>query len=264
LYPGCLSRRADGQAQGVVLQTRGFRRERPVAGDHRQYQISHRSAARSQLPHDARHEPGLGGSCEEPGRSHALAARNVSQSWHLRLQQDGARQHGRAERYAALERPGVGLDREGRLGGSHRLPQDLRRRDERQGRRRVLHERFSRVQDVAVRVLGIPYGGYFHRHVPAADETLTRVGPGTPAGELLRRYWQPVAYSHEVADLPIRLKILHEDLVLFRDRSGRVGVLELHCAHRGSSLEFGLIAERGIRCCYHGWLYDVDGTILET
>jgi nitrite reductase/ring-hydroxylating ferredoxin subunit len=120
------------------------------------------------------------------------------------------------------------------------------------------------VQGIEVRVLGIPYGGYFHRHVPAADETLTRVGPGTPAGELLRRYWQPVAYSHEVNDLPIRLKILHEDLVAFRDRSGRVGVLELHCAHRGSSLEFGLVAERGIRCCYHGWLFDVDGTILET
>jgi nitrite reductase/ring-hydroxylating ferredoxin subunit len=115
-----------------------------------------------------------------------------------------------------------------------------------------------------VRVLGIPYGGYLHRDVPAADEALTRTGPGTPAGELLRRYWQPVAYSHEVADVPIRLKILHEDLVLFRDRSGRVGVLELHCAHRGTSLEFGLVAERGIRCCYHGWLYDIDGTILET
>ncbi len=55
-----------------------------------------------------------------------------------------------------------------------------------------------------------------------------------------------------------------EDLVAFRDRGGAVGLLELHCAHRGTSLEFGLISDKGIRCCYHGWLFDVDGTILET
>ena len=112
--------------------------------------------------------------------------------------------------------------------------------------------------------LRVPYGGYLHRQVPAEDAALTHVGPGTPAGELLRRYWQPVAFSHELADLPRRIRIMGEDLVLFRDRSGRVGVLELHCSHRGTSLEFGMVSERGIRCCYHGWLFDVDGAILET
>jgi nitrite reductase/ring-hydroxylating ferredoxin subunit len=112
--------------------------------------------------------------------------------------------------------------------------------------------------------LRVPYGGYWHRHVPEEDAELTHVGPGTPGGELLRHYWQPIAFSHEVKDLPIRLRILGEDLVLFRDRGGRVGVLELHCPHRGTSLEFGLPSERGIRCCYHGWLFDVDGRILET
>ena len=65
-------------------------------------------------------------------------------------------------------------------------------------------------------------------------------------------------------DLPLRVTILGEDLVVFRDLSGAVGLLELHCPHRGTSLEFGLIAEQGIRCCYHAWLFDVDGTILET
>ena len=112
--------------------------------------------------------------------------------------------------------------------------------------------------------LNTAYGAYYHRERPPADEELTRVGPGTPCGEYLRRFWQPVILSEELGDLPRRLRILGEDLVAFRDRRGAVGLLELHCPHRGTSLEFGLISERGIRCCYHGWLFDVDGTILET
>jgi phenylpropionate dioxygenase-like ring-hydroxylating dioxygenase large terminal subunit len=112
--------------------------------------------------------------------------------------------------------------------------------------------------------LNTTYSAYYHRERPAADEELTRVGPGTPCGEYLRRFWQPVILSEELGDLPRRLCILGEDLVAFRDRTGVVGLLELHCPHRGTSLEFGLIGERGIRCCYHGWLFDVDGTILET
>ena len=108
------------------------------------------------------------------------------------------------------------------------------------------------------------YGAYDHREVPPEDAELTHVGPGTPCGEYFRRFWQPAAFSHEVADLPIAIRILGEDLVLFRDRGGRAGVLERQCPHRGTSLEFGLPSERGIRCCYHGWLFDVDGTILET
>jgi nitrite reductase/ring-hydroxylating ferredoxin subunit len=109
-----------------------------------------------------------------------------------------------------------------------------------------------------------PFDGYHRRAVPAPDRELTEVGAGTPAGEYLRRFWQPVAFARELTDAPLRVRILGEDLVVFRDRSRRVGVLHLHCAHRGTSLEFGIPVERGIRCCYHGWVYDVDGRCLET
>lgn len=108
------------------------------------------------------------------------------------------------------------------------------------------------------------YGAYLHREVPEEDSELTHVGPGTPGGEYLRRFWQPVCFSEELKDLPKRVRMLGEDLVAFRDGRGEAGLLELHCSHRGTSLEFGLVGARGIRCCYHGWLYDVDGTILET
>jgi phenylpropionate dioxygenase-like ring-hydroxylating dioxygenase large terminal subunit len=108
------------------------------------------------------------------------------------------------------------------------------------------------------------YGGYYHREVPQEDTELTHTGPGTPGGEYLRRYWQPVAFADELGDLPKAVKVLGEELVVFRDFSGALGVLEAHCAHRGTSLEFGLVSEKGIRCCYHGWLFDVDGAILET
>jgi nitrite reductase/ring-hydroxylating ferredoxin subunit len=108
------------------------------------------------------------------------------------------------------------------------------------------------------------YGGYFHRDVPGEDTELTHVGPNTPCGEYLRSFWQPICLSDELNDLPHRVKILGEELVAFRDRSGTVGVLELHCPHRGTSLEYGLIDGNGIRCCYHGWLFAADGTILET
>ncbi len=112
--------------------------------------------------------------------------------------------------------------------------------------------------------LNVPYGAYLHNEVPSEDAELTHVGPGTPGGEWFRRFWHPVAISDELKDLPVAVRILGEDLVVFRDRSGQVGLLELHCSHRGTSLEFGQIEERGIRCCYHAWLYDVDGKILET
>jgi phenylpropionate dioxygenase-like ring-hydroxylating dioxygenase large terminal subunit len=108
------------------------------------------------------------------------------------------------------------------------------------------------------------YGGYFHREVPEEDAELTHVGPGTPCGEYMRRFWQPICYAEELRDLPLRVKILGEELVAFRDGRGAVGLLELHCPHRGTSLEFGLVGAQGIRCCYHGWLFGVDGTILET
>ena len=108
------------------------------------------------------------------------------------------------------------------------------------------------------------YSGFLHRDVPTEDVDLTHVGPGTPTGEYLRRFWQPVAHSDELNDLPVRIRILGEDLVAFRDDAGRAGLLELHCCHRGTSLEYGKIEDGGIRCCYHGWLFDISGKILET
>jgi nitrite reductase/ring-hydroxylating ferredoxin subunit len=108
------------------------------------------------------------------------------------------------------------------------------------------------------------FGGYLHRDVPREDSELTHVGPGTPCGEYLRRYWQPVCFADELHDLPVRVTILGEELVVFRDLSSAVGLLELRCPHRGTSSEYGLAGAKGIRCCYHAWLFDVDGTILET
>ncbi len=98
------------------------------------------------------------------------------------------------------------------------------------------------------------------------NETLTRVGPGTPGGELLRRYWYPVAVASELTDEnPTQLvRILDETLVLFRDKKGYVGLLTDRCSHRGASLSYGRVEERGIACPYHGWLYDTKGNCLET
>lgn len=98
------------------------------------------------------------------------------------------------------------------------------------------------------------------------NEMLTRVGPGTPGGELLRRYWLPVGAAQDLTDeSPTRfVRILGEDLVLFGDKSGRVGLIADHCSHRGASMLYGRVEERGIACAYHGWLYDVEGNCLET
>lgn len=99
--------------------------------------------------------------------------------------------------------------------------------------------------------------------IPVPDPLLTHVGPETPCGELMRRYWQPVCLSTDLADLPKRVRILGEDLIAFRDGQGRAGLLFYRCSHRGTSLEYGRIEARGVRCCYHGWLYDVEGNVLE-
>jgi phthalate 4,5-dioxygenase len=97
------------------------------------------------------------------------------------------------------------------------------------------------------------------------NDLLTQVGPGTPGGEMLRRYWQPVVLAEELpaggAPLPVRL--LGEDLVLFRDDSGQPGLLGIHCAHRGADLSYGRLEDGGLRCIYHGWLYDRTGRCLE-
>ena len=98
------------------------------------------------------------------------------------------------------------------------------------------------------------------------NELLTRTGAGTPMGELMRRFWMPVMLTSELRApdcAPVRLRLLGEDLVAFRDTNGRIGVLDEHCPHRRASLYFGRNEECGIRCCYHGWKFDVDGNCLE-
>src|SRR5688572_29041367 len=99
--------------------------------------------------------------------------------------------------------------------------------------------------------------------LPAENDELTHVGFGTPMGEVLRRYWQPVCLSADIDELPKAAQILGEELVAFRDKRGRVGVLDAHCCHRGTSLEYGRVEAEGIRCCYHGWLFDPEGRCLE-
>ncbi|MGE3932570.1 MAG: Rieske 2Fe-2S domain-containing protein [Rhodospirillaceae bacterium] len=104
----------------------------------------------------------------------------------------------------------------------------------------------------------------YGRAVPPEDAALTHVGPGTPMGEMMRRYWQPLLLAADLDDgLPKKVRILGEDLVAFRDGAGRIGVLDAHCAHRGTSLEYGRVEQGGIRCCYHGWLYRADGKCVE-
>tara|TARA_A100001037_G_scaffold299055_1_gene323880 strand:- start:5 stop:1345 length:1341 start_codon:yes stop_codon:yes gene_type:complete len=107
------------------------------------------------------------------------------------------------------------------------------------------------------------YRGYHERERPAEDAELTHVDPGTPCGEYLRQFWHGVALSKELGELPLKVRLFGEDLVLFRDGRGQIGLMNHHCAHRGASLEYGRIEECGIRCCYHGWLWDVDGKLLE-
>jgi nitrite reductase/ring-hydroxylating ferredoxin subunit len=107
------------------------------------------------------------------------------------------------------------------------------------------------------------YQGYKQPHRGDSDEILVRTARGSPCGEYLRRYWQPVALAKEVEDVPRLIRVLGEELVLFRDGSGRYGLVHKQCPHRRASMEFGVCEDAGIRCCYHGWLFDVDGRILE-
>jgi 5,5'-dehydrodivanillate O-demethylase len=97
------------------------------------------------------------------------------------------------------------------------------------------------------------------------NETLTRVGPGTPAGALLRRYWLPIAAEADLsAEKPVkRVRVLGEDLVLYRDGQGRVGLLEEQCCHRNASLFYGFVEDDGLRCRYHGWKFDCTGRCIE-
>ena len=111
--------------------------------------------------------------------------------------------------------------------------------------------------------LRAPYSGYHATEIPPPDLELAATGPGTSCGGYFRRFWHPVALSSELTDLPLAVRVLGEDLVLFRAPGGETGLLDRHCAHRRTSLVFGVIDERGLRCCYHGWLYATDGTVVE-
>ena len=97
------------------------------------------------------------------------------------------------------------------------------------------------------------------------NDLLVQVGPGTPCGDLMRRYWLPAALAEEIptGGAPIPVRLLGEDLVLFRDDRGEPGLLGLHCAHRGADLSYGRVEEGGLRCIYHGWLYDTTGRCVE-
>ncbi len=100
---------------------------------------------------------------------------------------------------------------------------------------------------------------------PEENDRITRVGPGTPMGKLLRRYWHPIAAAGELtAAQPIRrVQVLGEALVLYRTAAGRYGLLAEPCSHRGSSLAFGFVEGEGLRCPYHGWRYDPSGRCVE-
>ncbi len=98
------------------------------------------------------------------------------------------------------------------------------------------------------------------------NELITRVGPGTPMGNTMRRYWMPALLSSELPQAdsdPLRVRLLGEDLVAFRDTNGTVGLIQNNCPHRGASLFFGRNEEAGIRCVYHGWKFDVDGNCID-
>ncbi|MGH7853573.1 MAG: Rieske 2Fe-2S domain-containing protein [Candidatus Binatia bacterium] len=99
------------------------------------------------------------------------------------------------------------------------------------------------------------------------NELVTRTNPGTPMGDLIRRYWVPALLSEEIPardDPPARVKLLGEDLLAFRDTQGRIGLIGERCAHRGTSLFFGRNEKCGLRCIYHGWKYDTEGNIVDT
>src|SRR6266545_2046184 len=98
------------------------------------------------------------------------------------------------------------------------------------------------------------------------NELLTQTSADTPMGGLMRRYWIPAILAQEVPEPdcpPIRLKLLGEDLIAFRDSTGQVGLLAQHCPHRGAALFFGRNEESGLRCVYHGWKFDVAGNCVD-
>jgi len=108
------------------------------------------------------------------------------------------------------------------------------------------------------------FRGYNQAIVPKIDEGLAHTNSKTPSGEYLRRYWHPVALTSEVSKIPKEIRILGEDLVIFKTTKGNIGLVHKACPHRRVSMAYGKTEERGIRCCYHGWLFSPNGKILET
>lgn len=106
-------------------------------------------------------------------------------------------------------------------------------------------------------------GRAYGRPTGTWDAELVEVAAGTPAGELLRRYWHPVARSIDATERPAQVRLLGEDLILYRDGSGTPGLLTPRCCHRGTTLYFGRVEDHGIRCPYHGWLFAEDGRCLD-
>ena len=106
-------------------------------------------------------------------------------------------------------------------------------------------------------------GSAYERSVPTWDDTFIQVDRDTPSGELLRRYWHPIAVACELGDLPHAVRVLGEDLVLFKTPGENFGLMYPRCIHRGTELIYGRVEDRGIRCCYHGWLFDCEGVCVE-
>ena len=108
------------------------------------------------------------------------------------------------------------------------------------------------------------FRGYKQSMIPKIDESLARTGSKTLCGEYLRRYWHPVALTSEISEVPKEIRILGEDLVIFKTNKGNIGLVHKACPHRRASMVYGKIEDKGIRCCYHGWLFSLNGEILET
>ena len=108
------------------------------------------------------------------------------------------------------------------------------------------------------------FRGYNQAIVPNIDESLAYTNSKTSCGEYLRRYWHPVALTSEVSEIPKEIRILGEDLVLFKTSEGSIGLVHKACPPRRASMAYGKTEKKGIRCCYHGWLFSTDGEILET
>ncbi len=108
-------------------------------------------------------------------------------------------------------------------------------------------------------MISVDSGTAYGRPTPTHNAALTQVGRGTPMGELMRRYWQPIGLAAYAGELPRQIRALGEDLIVFRDKQGRPGLVHQRCAHRGSSLLYARVDAHGLRCCYHGWAFDVQG-----